>query len=361
VILDVGKIMIEDLGFDSWFKEKLDATKNKNYQPARIVAVNKDSYLIRNENSEVFAELPGRLLFQAQSPLDYPTVGDWVYVQYYNDDTFAVIEEIFPRKTILRRKTAGKKIEFQLIAANIDTALITQSLDINFNIRRMERYLTMINESRIEPLVLLSKSDLISTSELSDKISEIHRLMPGIKILAFSNFNKSDIHKLDMVFTPGRTYCLLGSSGVGKTTLLNNLIGEEVYVTKTISEKTNKGRHATTSRQLHIIKNKAMIVDTPGMRELGNIDVESGLEQTFDEIVNLTDQCRFSDCTHTNEDGCAILIALNNGTISQARFDNYQKMLKESAYYNMSYLEKRERDKKFGKMIKSVMKNKRKK
>jgi ribosome biogenesis GTPase len=352
--------MIEDLGFNSWFKNRLDTKKIENYQLARIVAVNKDSYVVRNANTDVFAELTGKLLFRAESPLDYPTVGDWVYVQYFNDHTFAIIEEIFPRKSILHRKTSGKKIEYQLIAANINTALIIQSLDFNFNIRRMERYLTMINEGQIEPVVLLSKSDLISSTEVSDKMSQVNRLMPGIEILAFSNLNKSDINDLKVFFKPGRTYCFLGSSGVGKTTLLNNLIGEEIYVTKTISEKTSKGRHATTSRQLHILKNGAMIIDTPGMRELGNIDVESGIEQTFDEIVHLTDQCRFNDCTHTTEDGCAILIALKNGTISQERFENYQKMLKESAYYNMSYLDKREKDKKFGKMVKSIMKNKKK-
>ena len=353
--------MIKNLGFDDWFLERVDTKKTDDFQLARIVAVNKDSYLVKNEKSEIFAELTGKLLFQVESPLDYPTVGDWVYVKYLNDDTFAIIEEVFPRKTFLQRKTSGKKIEYQLVAANIDTAMIIQSLDFNFNIRRLERYLTMINEGKIEPVVLLSKSDLISPAEVNDRISEIHRLMPEIKIIAFSNLHKSDLSKLGDIFKPCNTYCFLGSSGVGKTTLLNNLVGEELYITKTISEKTNKGRHATTSRQLHIIKNGAMIVDTPGMRELGNIAVESGLEQTFDEITRLTDQCRFSDCTHTNEDGCAILAAVDDGTISADRFENYKKMSKESAYYKMSYLEKRQKDKKFGKLIKSVMKNNKKK
>jgi ribosome biogenesis GTPase len=353
--------MIENLGFDAWFLERVDPTKTDDFNLARIVAVNKDNYLVKNEKAEIFAELTGKLLFQAESSLDYPTVGDWVYVKYYNDETFAVIEEVFPRKSFLQRKTSGKKIDYQLVAANIDTALIIQSLDFNFNIRRMERYLTMINEGRIEPVVLLSKSDLISPSDVEAKISEVNDLMPHIKILSFSNLNKTDVKNLGLLFKPGKTYCLLGSSGVGKTTLLNNLVGEQLFITKTISDKTNKGRHATTSRQLHIIENGAMIVETPGMRELGNIAVESGLEQTFDEIALLAEQCRFSDCTHTNEDGCAILGALNDGTISAGRFENYKKLSKESAYYNMSYLEKRQRDKKFGKMIKSVLKNNKKK
>jgi ribosome biogenesis GTPase len=339
---------------------KIDKSKTTEFQIARVVAVHKDSYIIRNENAEVFAELTGKFLFQVESPLDYPTVGDWVYVKYFNDDTMAVIEEVFPRKTILQRKTSGKKIDYQLVASNIDIGLIIQSLDFNFNIRRLERYLTMINEGNIEPVVLLSKSDLISPPEVNVKISEIHQLMPAIEISAFSNLDKSELAKIELIFQPGKTYCLLGSSGVGKTTLLNNLIGEEQFLTKSISEKTSKGRHATTSRQLHLLRNGAMIVDTPGMRELGNIAVESGLEQTFDEIVSLLNQCRFSDCTHTNEKGCAILDALEKGDISQKRFDNFIKMSKESAYHNMSYLEKRQRDKEFGKMVKSIMKHKKK-
>jgi len=352
---------IEDLGFDSWFSEKLDMKKDGDFQPARIVAVNKDSYLIRKNKNEIFAELAGKLLFQAQSSLDYPTVGDWVYVQCFNDDTFAVIDEMFPRKTVLQRKTSGKKVEYQLIAANIDFALIIQSLDLNFNIRRLERYLTMIHEGRIQPVVLLSKSDLLSPSAVQEKINEIHELMPKVEIIAFSNLNKPDIDDLKEFFKPANTYCLLGSSGVGKTTLLNNLIGEEIFKTLTISDKTNKGRHATTSRQLHVIKNGAMIIDTPGMRELGNIAIESGLDQTFDEITQLTRQCRFNDCTHTNEDGCAVLSALEDGFISRERFDNFIKMSKESAYYNLSYLEKRQKDKQFGKMVKSIMKDKKNK
>ena len=351
---------MENLGFDPWFKERIDRSKTDIFQIARIVAVNKDSYLIRNEKSEVFAELTGRLLFQAESPLDYPTVGDWVYVQYFNDYSFAVIDDTFPRKTVLKRKTSGKKIEFQLIAANIDTALIIQSLDFNFNIRRMERYLAMINEGNSKPLVLLSNSDLNSYSEVNYKISEIHHLMPDIEVMAFSNFQKTELDKIEDIFKPARTYCLLGSSGVGKTTLLNNLIGKEIYRTKTISQKTNKGKHATTSRQLHILESGAMIIDTPGMRELGNIAVESGLDQTFDEITSLTDHCRFNNCTHSNEDGCAVLKALTDGSISMERYDSYVKMHKESAYYNMSYLEKRQKDKKFGKMVKSIMKHKKK-
>ena len=352
--------MIKEIGFDSWFEKRIDPDKTTEFQIARITAVNKDNYLVRNENSEVFAELSGRFLFRVDSSLDLPTVGDWVYVQYFNGNTFAVIDKIFPRKTVLQRKTSGKKIEFQLIAANIDTAIIIQSLDMNFNIRRLERYLAMINQSKIQPLVFLSKSDLLPDSEVKERIDEIIHLMPDLKVFAFSNLEKTEIIRLQALFKPAHTHCFLGSSGVGKTTLLNNLIGADYYKTKTISEKTNKGRHATTSRQLHILSNGSMIVDTPGMRELGNIGVESGVDQTFDEISQLSTQCRFNNCTHTNEIGCAILEALHQGTITSERYESFLKLQKESAYYHMSYYTKRQKDKKFGKMIKSVMKYKKK-
>jgi ribosome biogenesis GTPase len=353
--------MIKDLGFDKWYEDRLDSDLTDEFQIARVIAVHKDNFLIRNEISDVFAELTGKLLFQIESSLDYPTVGDWVYVKYFNDNTFAVIEKVFPRKTVLQRKTSGKKIDFQLIAANIDIALIIQSLDFNYNLRRMERYLAMINQGDIQPLVLLSKSDLLSDSEVKIKVDEINDLMPNLEVFAFSNLDQTKINKIQKIFKPAKTYCLLGSSGVGKTTLLNNLIGVEFYKTQTISDKTNKGRHATTSRQLHIIDNGAMIIDTPGMRELGNIGVESGLDQTFDEISGLTKQCRFNDCSHTNENGCAVLTALEEGSISNERYENFIKMRKESAHYRMSYLEKRQKDKTFGKLIKSVMKHNKKK
>ena len=352
--------MIKEIGFDSWFEKRIDPGKTTEFQIARIFAVNKDNYLIRNENSEVFAELSGRFLFHVDSSLDFPTVGDWVYVQYFNDNTFAVIDKIFPRKTVLQRKTSGKKVEFQLIAANIDTAIIIQSLDMNYNIRRLERYLAMINQNNIQPLVFLSKSDLLPDSEVKKRIDEIILLMPDLNVFAFSNLQRKEIIRLESLFTPYHTYCFLGSSGVGKTTLLNNLIGADYYKTKTISDKTNKGKHVTTRRQLHILNNGAMIVDTPGMRELGNIAVESGVDQTFDEISQLSTQCRFNNCTHINEVGCAVLEALQQGTITKERYESFLKLQKESAHYEMSYYAKRQKDKKFGKMIKSVMKYKKK-
>lgn len=349
---------ITELGFDIWFQKRVDPTRSKNFEIARVITVDKNSFIITDGKREIISEISGRLIFNTESPLDYPAVGDWVYVQYFNENTFAVIHEIFPRKTLLKRKTAGKKIEFQVIAANIDTALIIQSLDQNFNIRRLERYLVMVHESEIKPVVLLSKSDLLSPIEIDIKISAIQKDMPDIQIVVFNNTTDTGLERAKKLFESGKTFCLLGSSGVGKTTLINRLLNEELYETHPVREKDSRGRHTTARRQLIVLKNGAMIIDTPGMRELGNIAVDTGLQDTFKEITELAVQCRYKDCSHSIEEGCAVLAALDEGRISRERYQNYIKMTKESAYHEMSYLEKRRRDKEFGKLCRSIIKHK---
>lgn len=349
---------IKKLGFDNWFEDKIDSGKLSEQTIARIIAVNKNSFIVSNGVKDIYAELTGKFLFNSDSAMDFPTVGDWVYVQLFDDDSLAIIHEIFPRRSLLKRKTPGKKTEYQLIAANIDTAIIMQSLDFNFNIRRLERYLVMINESNILPVIFLSKSDLISTDEIESKKTDIYRIVPDIKIVAFSNNNLTDIEDIKTLFTPFKTFCLLGSSGVGKTTLLNNLIHQDLYKTQAIREKDGRGKHTTTRRELIVLENGAIVVDNPGMRELGVISIESGLDDTFNEIAELSEQCRYKDCTHTIESGCAVLKAIEDGIISNERYQNYKKMYKESLYNEMSYVEKRQKDKKFGKFIHSYMKNK---
>ena len=349
---------IEQLGFNKWFFDEIDPTKLIDHQIARVITVNKDSYTIDNGKGEVSAEVTGKLLFSADSPLDYPATGDWVFARYFDNDSFAIISEIVPRKSILKRKTSGKKIEFQLIATNIDTGLIVQSLDNNYNLRRLERYLVMIIQSNIQPVVLLSKSDLLPVGEIDKKVDEIHALYPDIRILPFSNEDNTNLKHVKELLVPKKTYCLLGSSGVGKTTLINNLLDGMRLKTHSVREKDGKGRHITTWRQLIKLKNGAMIIDTPGMRELGNFAVDTGIYGTFDEITELSNQCRYNDCSHTQEQGCSILAALKDGIISQERYQSFIKLNKESAFYEMSYLEKKRKDKKFGKFVKSVLKEK---
>ena len=356
--MDTISNRIKTLGFENWFLENIDPVDLNKFDIARVMAVHKDSYIINNGKNDVFAELIGKMVFSANSPIDYPAVGDWVLATFFDENTFSIIHNILPRKSLIKRKTPGKKIAFQLIAANIDVALIVQSMGANFNLRRLERYLVMVKESNIKPFVLLSKSDLIDAEDIANRVAEIHRIMPFLDVQPFSNENESGLHKIKDLLLPGQTYCLLGSSGVGKTTLLNNLIGKSVFTTKTVREKDSKGRHATTSRQLIILDCKAMVIDTPGMRELGNFSVETGMDEIFSEIIELSKQCQFNDCSHVNEKGCAVIEAVENGQVSEKRYQNYIKMKKESAFYDMSYIEKKQKDKQFGKLCKTVMKHK---
>lgn len=352
---------LADLGFDDWFERKRAESRRTDCDVARIARVDRDRYLVRNEEGEVQAEPTGKLLFCADSSQDLPCVGDWAFVQYYNDNTLAIIHELFPRKTFLRRKSAGKKIDYQVIASNIDRALIVQSCDSNFNLRRMERYLVMAAEGRVEPIVLLSKSDLVSAEELEKRIQEIRHDRIEARVIAFSSKTSDGLDAVRQALEKGKTYCLLGSSGVGKTTLLNHLLGDERFQTNPVREKDGRGRHTTAYRQLTVLGAGALLIDTPGMRELGMIADGTGIEDSFSDIRERSEDCRFTNCTHTTEAGCAILKAVQGGELDEQRYQNYIKLMKESAFHQLSYLEKRNRDRQFGRMIKTAKKQVRKK
>ncbi|HPG42096.1 MAG TPA: ribosome small subunit-dependent GTPase A [bacterium] len=354
-------ISIEQLGYDEWFKSRNTFEITDNFSIARVMEVNKNNYQVSTGQHEMYAEVSGKFLFNVESSIDLPTVGDWVVVQCFDDYTLAIIHHILPRKTLLKRKDPGKTVEFQLIAANIDYALIMQSADANFNLNRLERYLVMINDSNIQPIIILSKTDLATAevlAEINDKISQFNS---KYLFLPISNLNGNGLKTLQDQLLPGKTYCLLGSSGVGKSSLLNNLLGEKLLAVNAVKDKDSKGKHTTTRRQLIRLESGSIFIDTPGMRELGNFSVEAGLEETFDEIAAYKGQCHYKDCTHTHEDGCAVLAAVEQGIIKEERYNNYLKIQKEAAFYEMSKLERRKKDKSFGKMIKNYQKSMRKK
>jgi ribosome biogenesis GTPase len=352
---------LTDLGFGEWFREKQAALEHAEFRPARVTTVDRDRFLVRNESGESAAEITGRLRFSAESSMDFPAVGDWVLVQFHNDETLAIIHELFPRKSVLSRKSSGKKIDHQLIAANIDTAFIMQSCDSNFNIRRLERYLIMVLDGNIEPVILLSKSDLLNEEEIAERISDIESAGIDAQAIPFSSETGDGLEQIRRMLNRGCTYCLLGSSGVGKTTLLNRLTGRETFETNPVREGDGKGRHTTTRRQLVAVDCGALLIDTPGMRELAIIGADAGIDDSFSDIAALSAGCRFNDCDHTDEAGCAVQAAIENGTLSSERLESYLKLVKESEYYQMSYVEKRQKDKQFGKFVRSVMKHKKNK
>jgi ribosome biogenesis GTPase len=287
--------------------------------------------------------------------MDLPCVGDWLCAQWPSSGGPAIIHEVLPRKTFLRRKRPGDSVDFQMIAANIDVAFIVQGCRYDFNVPRLDRYLVMANDGHIEPRIILSKIDLLSPGEQERLVDEIRGAGISAPVIPLSNTTGMGLEEFRDRLAPGKTYCLLGSSGVGKTTLINRLMGRAVFETRDVSG-TGEGVHTTARRQLLVLDCGAMLIDTPGMRELGLLGTGDGMDATFGDIAEFSTQCRFPDCTHTQEPGCAVLTALRNGELSDDRYQNYMKLRKESQYYDLSYVEKRRKDRAFGRFVKSALK-----
>jgi ribosome biogenesis GTPase len=349
------RITLQDLGYDPSLDDFRKTQNLETFDLGRVVSEHKERYAVRTTDREYDAEIIGHLRYSAQQRADFPAVGDWVAVSEY-DEGKALIHAVFPRKTVLERQTVGKAGETQIIAANIDWAWIVQAADRDFNTNRIERYLTICHAAAVKPVVLLNKIDLADPAVLAQQLAQLKERLVDVPVRTISNETGAGIAELKDSMLKGETYCLLGSSGVGKSTLLNNLSGVQWMQTDAISASTQKGRHVTSHRELVVLDNGAILIDNPGMREVGIADPGSGLETTFDRILERAKDCRFKDCSHTTEEGCAVLQAVENGEIAPGAYENYLKMEREKAHFEMTVAERRKKEKDFGKLIKHYKK-----
>ena len=312
------------------------------WTPGRITLQEKGLYQLETELGEKWAEVSGKFRYNADVVSDFPAVGDFVMVDWNGDGGNAVIHQILPRKSCITRKAAGNARQEQVVAANIDTIFLCMSLNNDFNLRRLERYLAIAWDSGAIPVIVLTKADLCE--DLPTRLAEVSSIAIGVDVLVTSALAEDGFTQVMPYITPGRTVAFIGSSGVGKSTLINCLLGEKRLDTNGLRND-DKGRHTTTHRELILLPGGGMVIDTPGMRELGMWDSGSGIDQAFGEIEGLTAQCKFHDCSHQREPGCAIQKALREGTLSEERWNSYLKLKSETAYAedSQSYLAAKEK------------------
>ncbi|MFA0439561.1 ribosome small subunit-dependent GTPase A [Vibrio sp. 10N.286.49.C2] len=332
-------ISLNELGWKSFFQQQLTLDEYEGIVIGRVIAHHRSGYIVCTEDEEFHME------HHSQHPT--MTVGDWVLL--HEDQRFL---RALDRKSLFSRKAPGSKIEEQYIAANVDTVFIVCSLNDDFNLSRIERYLTLVNESQAEAVIVLTKADLCDDAD--KKRQQVQALDAFLMIEMVNALDSDTLNGLKSWCGNGQTVAFMGSSGVGKSTLVNSLMATQAQATGGIREDDSKGRHTTTSRSIHKMMDGGLLLDTPGMREIQLTASEDGLAETFSDVEALITQCRFSDCQHNNEPGCAVRQALEAGTIETRRLDNYYKLLREQAHNSASLAERRSTDKQFGKFIRSV-------
>jgi ribosome biogenesis GTPase len=317
-------------GWNSYFEAFWRGGDWESAVPARVVAQQRKFWRVAGDFGECWAEASGKLRLAADDGADWPAVGDWVVAELHGAETTAVIQEVLPRRSKFVRKSPGKKMEEQVIAANVDTALLVSALDGDFNPRRVERYLAQCWESGARPVIVLNKAD--ACEEARGKVAEMERVAMGTVVCVVSARTGQGFAELEEFLRPGQTLVLLGSSGVGKSTIANRLLGQEVQEVQPVRKSDSKGRHTTTARELFALPGGALLMDTPGLREMQLWDAEDGVAQVFRDIDALAGQCRFGDCRHEGEPGCAVQMALEAGTLDPERLENRRKLMREQEF-----------------------------
>lgn len=351
IIVD-NLINIKKYGFSESFSNGI--LQDNQLTPARILSQEKGFYRIISDKGKKLAEVSGKFQFQTTVSSDYPAVGDFVLVNWNESGNSAIIESLLPRKSAFIRKAAGGSQQEQVVAANIDIVFLCMALNNDFNLRRMERYISIAWDSGAMPVVVLTKSDLCD--DLEQKLAEVSTIAFGVDVLVTTSTEENGYEELLPFISEGKTIAFIGSSGVGKSTLINRLLGKELLKTNGLRND-DKGRHTTTHRELFLLPSGGMVIDTPGMREFGMWDNDTGIERTFMDIEELAAQCKFRNCTHTNEPGCAIQKALTTGKLEINRWQSYQKLKAENDYMEdkESYmLAKGKREKEISKLIKKM-------
>ena len=347
--------ILQNLGYDSQLDTFIQSHDLADFEIGRVIRESKQKYIIKTQLGNFNGQISGKLRHEAKSRADYPAVGDWVAIKQM-EEREAIIHEILPRKTIIERQAIGRFGKKQTIAANVDTAFVLQDIAHDFNLNRLDRLIAIGFASKIQPVVILTKIDVEEKSELADKAAQIKKRFTDIPILFLSNKSMEGFSAIQQLIEYGKTYCFIGASGAGKSTLINNLVGEKVMLTKSLREKSNKGQHTTSHRELFILKDSGILIDTPGMRELGIAESYKTLEATFEIIFTLSESCKYSDCTHLIEPGCAVRLALENNEIDQSYYDNFHKMKEEQNQFELN--KKGIKDKKMIKKIKADSKYK---
>lgn len=347
------------LGFDARLKAICEQDEYSDFTIGRVVVEHKERYVVQTEDGSITAEITGNLRYASIDNTDFPAVGDWVGLSVI-DSSLAIIVKVLPRQGVLKRQAIATTSGQQIIATNLNSAFIVQAMGHDFNLNRLERYLSICHSAAIEPIIVINKIDLYTKEEITALENSIKARIKDTRVLFISNETMHGFDQLYPLLIQGKTFGVLGSSGVGKSTLINKLSQQELMEIKSVSSSNKKGKHTTSHRELFVLENGGIIIDTPGMRELGLANDSDTLALTFDDIEELSYHCKYADCSHSNEKGCAIIDALNQGELDEAQWQNYLKLQHEQERYTSSVHEKREKDKQLGKLYKSIQSQKNK-